>query len=94
MGMLVVVGALVLGTAACSDDGGDASKLRDDIVEELTADGAIDEETAGCIADAMIDEFGADKLTSAFDEESDDMPPEVEAKMGELVVGCMGVPTT
>lgn len=70
--------ALTIGLAACG-----TSFDRDGAVEELM-DGGLTEEQANCAVDAMIEEFGEDKLAS-----DDDPTPEEQAIAIDIVSGCV-----
>jgi hypothetical protein len=62
-GALAAAVVLVLGLAACGDDdGGSEAEIKEKIAEQLADDGTLDEETAECFADVIVDEIGADKL--------------------------------
>jgi hypothetical protein len=67
---------LLLGLSACGggDGGGSsAAEVKDRIAEQLGKDGALDQKTADCVADVIVDEIGADKLDDV--DFSADEPP-------------------
>lgn len=75
--MLVGACALVLGLAACT------SFDREGSIQEFV-DAGLTEPQATCVVDAMIEEFGEDKL------KSDDEPTaEEEAKVIEITTTCL-----
>ena len=54
---------LVLVLAGCGDSGETSeADLKDEIAEQLEADGTFDAETAECFADIIVDVIGADEL--------------------------------
>lgn len=72
-----VAAVLILGLAACGDDddsGGSDADIKAEIAEQLAEDGALDEETAECFADVIVDEIGADELDGV--DFSAEEPPE------------------
>lgn len=74
-GALVAAVVLILGLAACGDDdGGSEADVKAEISEQLAEDGTLDEETADCFADVIVDEIGADKLEDV--DFSSEEPPE------------------
>jgi len=78
---LGIVGALFL-LGACGDDGG--SFDRDAAVQEMV-DSGLDEDTAGCIVDRMVEEFGEETVSS----DRDPTAEEIDA-MGDITIECMG----
>jgi hypothetical protein len=74
-GALAAAVVLVLGLAACGDDDGGSSEadIKAEIAEQLAEDGTLDEETAECFADVIVDEIGADELEDV--DFSDAEPP-------------------
>ena len=74
---LVGACALVVGLAACT------SFDREGSIEEFV-DLGMTEAQATCVVDAMVEEFGEDKLKS-----SDDPTPEEEAKVLEITASCL-----
>lgn len=75
---LAAVVALTMGLAACG-----SSFDREGAVEELM-DGGLSEEQANCAVDAMIEEFGEDKLAS-----DDDPTDEEQAIVIDIVSDCV-----
>ncbi|WP_370324782.1 hypothetical protein [Euzebya sp.] len=86
---LLTAVALVLGLAACGGaDDGDRQAFIDAAAEG--SGGELDEETAGCIYDALAEELDADQidqLAGNFDAEPDD-PAIAEAAITALQ-GCV-----
>lgn len=71
--------ALSLLAAGCGSDFDRDAEI-DNMVEET----GVDEATATCIVDGIVDEFGEDRVTS------DDEPnAEEQAKIAEIMTGCL-----
>jgi hypothetical protein len=72
----VVAAVFLLGLTACGDDdsGGSEADVKAEIAEQLAEDGTLDEETAECFADVIVDEIGADELDGV--DFSAEEPPE------------------
>ena len=74
-GALAAAVVLALGLAACGDDDGSSdADIKAEISEQLAEDGTLDEETADCFADVIVEEIGADKLEDV--DFSSEEPPE------------------
>lgn len=68
---------LLLGLTACGSDddsGGSDADVKSEIAEQLAEDGTLDQETAECFADVIVDEIGADELEDV--DFSAEEPPE------------------
>lgn len=86
-GALLAAAALVVGLAACGDDDGGSSEAdtKAKISEQLAEDGTLDEETADCFADVIVDEIGAEKLEDV-DFSSEEPPEELQAEFAAAAV--------
>ena len=75
-GAVAAAAVLLLGLTACGDDdsGGSDADIKNEIAEQLAEDGALDQETAECFADVIVDEIGADELDDV--DFSAEEPPE------------------
>lgn len=76
-GAVAAAAVLLLGLTACGDDddsGGSDADIKDEIAEQLAEDGTLDQETAECFADVIVDEIGADELDDV--DFSAEEPPE------------------
>jgi hypothetical protein len=74
-GAITAAVVLVFGLAACGDDdSGSEADIKAKISDQLAEDGTLDEETADCFADVIVDEIGADALKDV--DFSSDEPPE------------------
>ena len=93
LGWIGVVFAALLQLGACSGDArdgrgdGDSDTLREQLIDELTADGTLSEADAKCIADGVFDELDADTVQAFAD--SDEPPPGFEDTMIEITLGCV-----
>jgi len=77
---LLLVAALCLAvSAACSGGGEDSEEdIRDDLSDTFQrGDDGLDEETADCFADVVIDEVGLEELRDV-DLSDDEPPPELQ----------------
>lgn len=76
--LTALLGLVALGAAACG-----SSFDRGDTINELV-DSGLDQATAECVVDEMIDEFGEDKLGS-----DDDPTAEEQAIVQDIMVDCL-----
>lgn len=86
-----IVRQLVTLMSTCGGDGeGEGGLIVDSIAESLAADGALDAEQAQCLAQAMVDDIGIDRLLelglSGGDFEGAD--PEVQQEMAGAVLSA------
>jgi hypothetical protein len=73
-GVFLAAVVATLGFGACSgDDGSSEADVREEIVDQLVEDGALDEESAECYAGLIVDEVGAENLDDV--DFSDEEPP-------------------
>jgi hypothetical protein len=85
--LLPVVGA------ACGDEPSAEERraaLVDDLAEDLRAetDGALDEETATCVAEALADAVGVDRFDEVVDAAADGGDPELRQQVIDVFASC------
>jgi hypothetical protein len=86
-----LVVALAVGASACGADDGDvnAGNVEGRIAQRLTeGDDGFDEDTADCIASAVTEEIGADRLAELYGDEPEDPPDEVQDAIIEATPAC------
>jgi len=80
---------LVFTAGACSSDGEvDAGNVEGKMVDQLTAGEGFDEDEARCIAAAVKDDMGADRLAELYRDDPQDLPAEVQDAVLEQTPGC------
>jgi len=81
--------SLAFGGAACS---GDKKIAKEGTVDDLVESGAMTREQAQCAVDQLDAEFGDDSdVIEELTKETPDLSAEDQAKVTELVAGCLGV---
>lgn len=89
-GAIAAAVVLVLGLGACGDDdgGSDAAEIKADIAEQLAEGGTLDEETAECFADVIVDEIGAENLED-IDFSAEEPPAGLEEEFADAAVKAL-----
>lgn len=74
-GVCVAAVVVLFGFGACSggDGGSSEADVREEIVDQLVEDGALDQESAECYAGLIVEEVGAENLDDV--DFSDEEPP-------------------
>lgn len=84
----LVLPALVLAASACSADEVDSGNVDDKVVDQLTSGDGFDEDEARCIADAVKEDLGADRLAELYRDDPQELPDEVRDAVLEHTPGC------
>ena len=92
-GLVGVVFAALLVLGACGDDSdgggdGDTETLREQLVDELTADGTLSEDDANCIADGVFEELDSETI-QAFAAQEGEPPEGFEETMIDITFECV-----
>jgi hypothetical protein len=82
-----LLGALAL-VGACSSDDINAGNVEDKLVEQLQSGDGFDEDTARCIAAAVKEDIGADRLAELYAPDPDRLPDEVENSVRQETPAC------
>ena len=86
--------ALALVLAGCGEDEPTAEEVRADTVAQLTqdlqdeTDGALDEETAGCVATELVETVGEERFDEVIEAASGDGDPALRDEVIDLFASC------
>jgi hypothetical protein len=85
--MIGLAAAALLLLSACSDD--DAPS-REEMIDEAV-DAGLDEETATCFVDGLLEEFGESRVNEMVTEFDDpaDLPEDEQAAIEDVTLGCI-----
>lgn len=89
VGLLVAAAAVVAAIAmGGGDDNGDRDRIRAAMAAEMKSSGDLSQKQAECIADAIIDEVGTDKLKDV-DFTADEPPAEIADDVTNALLGSL-----
>jgi len=88
VGLLAAVAAVVAAVALRDDGDSDRDRIRAAMAAEMTASGDVSQEQADCLANAVIDDLGTDKLKDV-DFSADEPPAEIADALSTSVIGSL-----
>jgi len=85
--MIGLFGTLALLVGACSDD---SAPSREAMIDQAVEEADIDEATATCLVDGLLDEFGAERVEEMVtsDEAPEDLSEDEQAALTDVGLEC------